>query len=191
MTIQTINIGNVVNDGLGDDLRTAFQKVNANFTSLAAELTITGANVGTSGVGIYKDKVGAVLEFKKLVAGTKMQLVDATNGVEINSTAPDAFVRFDTDSGSMLASTHQQITLAGTISSGAITGRKDIEVTTIGSNVYFKNTIPVVDILTIYDFGPIAGNFTNVAQMAMASSNIDFGTITQEGRIGLDCGGIL
>jgi hypothetical protein len=191
MTIQTINIGNVVNDGLGDDLRTAFQKVNANFTSLAAELTITGANVGTSGVGIYKDKVGAVLEFKKLVAGTKMQLVDATNGVEINNTAPDAFVRVDTDSGSMLASTHQQITMAGTLSSGYVTGRKDIEVTTSGSNIYFKNTIPVVDILTIYDFGPIAGNFTNVAQMAMASANIDFGTITQEGRIGLDCGGIL
>ena len=191
MSIQTINIGNVVNDGLGDDLRTAFQKVNANFTSLAAETTVTGANVGTSGVGLYKDKVGAVLEFKKLVAGTKMQLVDATNGVEINNTAPDAFVRFDTDSGSMLASTHQQITLAGTLSSGYVTGRKDIEVTTSGSNVYFKNTIPVVDILTIYDFGPIAGNFTNVAQMSMAASNIDFGTITQEGRIGLDCGGIL
>ena len=191
MTIQPINIGNVVNDGLGDDLRTAFQKVNANFSDLSTQLTITGANVGTSGVGIYKDKVGAVLEFKKLVAGTKMQLIDAVNGVEINNTAPDAFVRFDTDSGSMLASTHEQITLAGTISSGAITGRKDIEVTTSGSNVYFKNTIPVVDILTIYDFGPIAGNFTNVAQMSMAASNIDFGTITQEGRIGLDCGGIL
>jgi hypothetical protein len=191
MTVQTINIGNVVNDGLGDDLRTAFQKVNANFASLDAELGITGANVGTSGVGIYKDKVGAVLEFKKLVAGTKMQLVDAINGVEINNTAPDAFVRVDTDSGSMLASTHQQITMAGTLSSGYVTGRKDIEVTTSGSNIYFKNTIPVVDILTIYDFGPIAGNFTNVAQMAMASANIDFGTITQEGRIGLDCGGIL
>ena len=191
MTIQKINIGNVVNDGLGDDLRTAFQKVNANFSDLSTQLTITGANVGTSGVGIYKDKVGAVLEFKKLVAGTKMQLIDAVNGVEINNTAPDAFVRFDTDSGSMLASTHEQITLAGTISSGAITGRKDIEVTTSGSNVYFKNTIPVVDILTIYDFGPITGNFTNVAQMAMAAANIDFGTITQEGRIGLDCGGIL
>jgi hypothetical protein len=35
MTIQTINIGNVVNDGLGDDLRTAFEKVNANFADLA------------------------------------------------------------------------------------------------------------------------------------------------------------
>ena len=29
MAIQTINIGNQVNDGLGDDLRSAFQEVNA------------------------------------------------------------------------------------------------------------------------------------------------------------------
>ena len=34
MAIQTINIGNIVNDKLGDDLRTAFQKVNANFSAL-------------------------------------------------------------------------------------------------------------------------------------------------------------
>ena len=34
MTIQTINIGNVVNDGLGDNLRSAFQKVNDNFAEL-------------------------------------------------------------------------------------------------------------------------------------------------------------
>jgi hypothetical protein len=45
MAIQTINIGNVVNDGLGDDLRTAFQKVNANFTALDAELSVTGKNI--------------------------------------------------------------------------------------------------------------------------------------------------
>ena len=41
MTVQNINIGNQVNDGLGDDLRTAFEKVNANFISLGAELTFS------------------------------------------------------------------------------------------------------------------------------------------------------
>ena len=34
MAIQTINIGQNVNDGTGDDLRTAFDKVNDNFTYL-------------------------------------------------------------------------------------------------------------------------------------------------------------
>jgi len=71
-TIQTINVGNLVNDGLGDDLRTAFLKVNANFASLNSELTTTASNIGTTGVGIFKEKVGADLQFKKLVAGTKM-----------------------------------------------------------------------------------------------------------------------
>ena len=47
MAIQEINIGNIVNDGLGDDLRTAFQKVNANFSDLDAQLRITGLNVVT------------------------------------------------------------------------------------------------------------------------------------------------
>ena len=57
MTIQTINIGNVVNDGLGDDLRSAFQKVNANFSDLSAQLSITAVNVNDTGVGVFKEKV--------------------------------------------------------------------------------------------------------------------------------------
>jgi hypothetical protein len=43
-TLQKINIGNIVNDGLGDDLRTAFEKVNANFATLNNDLTITTTN---------------------------------------------------------------------------------------------------------------------------------------------------
>ena len=34
MPIQTINLGNYANDGTGDDLRTAFEKINANFNEL-------------------------------------------------------------------------------------------------------------------------------------------------------------
>jgi hypothetical protein len=114
MTIQTINIGNQVNDGLGDDLRTAFQKVNANFSELSAQLTITASNVGTTGSGVFKEKVGADLQFKKLVSGTKIALDDT--GILIllfNSTAADAFVRFATDAGNVLASANQQLTFSG------------------------------------------------------------------------------
>jgi hypothetical protein len=53
MALQTINLGTYANDRTGDDLRTAFQKVNANLTELYDALY--GANVGstppTSGVG--------------------------------------------------------------------------------------------------------------------------------------------
>jgi len=191
MTIQPINIGNVVNDGLGDDLRTAFEKVNANFTDLSAQLTITATNVGTVGVGIFKEKVGADLRFKKLVSGTKMLLNENTDSVTVNNTAPDAFIRIDTDAGAMLASTHQQITMAGTAAPGSTTSRKDIEVTSFGSTVSFKTIIPVTDILESYDFGTINGSFTNAMQVALQSANIDFGTVLLPGRIDLDCGTIV
>ena len=191
MTIQPINIGNVVNDGLGDDLRTAFEKVNANFADLYTQLTITATNVGTVGVGVFKEKVGADLRFKKLVSGTKMLLNENTDTITVNNTAPDAFIRIDTDAGVMLASTHQQITMAGTAAPGSTTSRKDIEVTAFGSTVSFKTIIPVTDILTSYDFGRIDGTYTNAMQVAFQAANIDFGTILLPGRIDLDCGSIV
>ena len=191
MAQQTINIGNVVNDGLGDDLRTAFQKVNANFSALNTELTVTAVNVGSTGSRVFKEKVGSELRFRNLVSGTKILVDEGTDGIVINNTAPDAFIRFDTDSGSMLASTHQQIGLAGAAAPGSVTSRKDIEVSAFGSIVSFKTVIPVTDILTSYDFGKINGVYNNSIQTVYAASNIDFGTITLPGRLDLDCGTIV
>ena len=191
MTVQTINIGNQVNDGLGDDLRTAFQKVNANFSELSTQLTITASNIGVTGAGVFKEKVGADLRFKNLVSGTKMLLNNTADAIIINNTAPDAFTRIDTDAGVMLAGTHQQITMAGVAAPGSTTSRKDIEVTAFGSSISFKTIIPVTDILTSYDFGTITGAYTNSIQTIYAASNIDFGTIALPGRLDLDCGGIV
>jgi len=46
MAIQQINLGTYANSGTGDDLRTAFEKVNANILELAS--TVYGANVGAN-----------------------------------------------------------------------------------------------------------------------------------------------
>ena len=68
MTIQTINLGSYANDGTGDDLRTAFTKVNSNFAVLNAEAAIsTAVNLG-SGTGVFADKNGINLEFKTLTS---------------------------------------------------------------------------------------------------------------------------
>lgn len=67
-TLQTINLGSYANDGTGDDLRTAFEKVNINFGLLFAEASVNSAiNLG-SGTGIFAQKnPGTVnLEFKSL-----------------------------------------------------------------------------------------------------------------------------
>jgi len=190
MAIQTINIGNRVNDGLGDDLRTAFEKVNANFTELSNELATTGENIGSTGAGIFKQRTGGTLEFKNLVGGTKITVQEFPSSVEINSTQPDAFTQFDTDSGSINAATHEQLTLQGTKAPGSYSGVKDIEVTTLGSNVLFKTILPVTEILQNYDFGFVTGNFVNSVQFNTANTNVDFGTLEYDSRINLDCGTI-
>lgn len=79
MTIQTINVGSYSNDGTGDDLRSAFQKVNANFAALSNEVTIAdGSNLG-SGVGVFAQRNAANLEFKSLTS--------LDESVEITSTS--------------------------------------------------------------------------------------------------------
>ena len=83
MPIQTINIGNYANDGLGDDLRTAFEKVNANFDLLNTTDTTAAANVGT-GSGIFAQKSGTTLQFKSLVGGSNVTLSSNGTSITIN-----------------------------------------------------------------------------------------------------------
>lgn len=88
MTIQTINLGAYANDGTGDDLRTAFQKINANFTELSSTTNIAnGTNVGT-GIGIFKQRNIANLEFKTLVStDNSIAITSQTNTIDLSSTA--------------------------------------------------------------------------------------------------------
>ena len=104
MAIQTINIGNYVNDGLGDDLRTAFQKVNANFADIDSRSLISGGiNVGTSGVGVFKGTNVDLFEFKKLVQGENITITDDVNTVVIGSPLQNAFTTVVTDAGNLTA----------------------------------------------------------------------------------------
>ena len=54
MAKQTINIGSSANDGTGDPLRTAFDKINDNFTELynaspaTAQVTISGNQISAN-----------------------------------------------------------------------------------------------------------------------------------------------
>jgi len=60
MAQQTINIGTVANDGTGDPLRSAFDKVNDNFTELYAD-DAGDVNSVSAGTGISVDQTtGAV-----------------------------------------------------------------------------------------------------------------------------------
>lgn len=185
MAIQTINIGNVVNDGLGDDLRTAFQKVNANFATLDSSLTVTASNTtGTAGYGVFKEKVGNDLKFKTLVPGTKLLIQETTDALVINNTQPFAFTRIDTNAGFVQAT-------EGNIGNITLQGSDNIDVTAFGDVITVDTILPITSILSTYDFGPINGEYENTVQFAISQSNIEFGTITLSSRTSLDCGGII
>ena len=55
MARQNINIGTNANDGTGDDLRTAMQKINTNFTELYAE-TAVDSGISISGNTISSNR---------------------------------------------------------------------------------------------------------------------------------------
>ena len=185
MAIQTINLGNVVNDGLGDDLRSAFEKVNANFSALNAELSVTGVNVPESvnGEGFFAGKDGLNLKFKKLVAESPLVLTSTSETVNITSTQPDAFTTITTDNGG----------LARAVDSTAIVlqGGTNITVTENNNVITVDTDLNLNEILRNIDFGPILYQYSNAIQLAAAAANIDFGTISNPGRISLAFGTVL
>lgn len=184
MAIQTINLGNVVNDGLGDDLRTAFQKVNANFTTLENALSVTvSTTTGTNGYSLFKEQIGSNLLFKTISSGTKIRVDDAGDTIIINNTDPYAFTRIDTNAGRIQADDAN----LGRIT---IQGGKDIDVTANGTVMTVNTVLPITNILSTFDFGPIGSNFETPVQLSMAMSNIDFGTVSIPGRLDLDQGRI-
>lgn len=201
MTTQNINIGNAVNDGLGDDLRTAFQKVNANFASLNESLTVTAQNLGTAGEGIYKQKIGTNLEFRRLLAGTKITLDSFTESIRINSSQPDSFTSITTNSGEIVANNTSDpttntldITIQGSAQyTTPIVGQtgRNIRVTKTANKVLSIDTVlDLNQILGSFDFGQATGEFDHPIQLVLATANIDFGTVTNPGRFSFDLGSI-
>ena len=83
MTIQTINLGTYANDGTGDDLRSAFEKVNANFVELDTLGVTSASNLG-AGAPVFAAKIaspitGDNLTFRTIVGGNNTAIsYDAT-----------------------------------------------------------------------------------------------------------------
>lgn len=107
MSKQTINIGSAANDGTGDPLRTAFDKINDNFDEIYTELGGSGGNdISISGSTISTDSgTGADLTLNadstviKVASGTSLQLLDHTDNSLIKFDASgnlvDSLISYD------------------------------------------------------------------------------------------------
>lgn len=114
MAIQTVNIGNLENDGLGDDLRTAFQKVNASLVALDNEISVTGKNIG-SGTGIFKQKTNYELELKSIKGSSNLTVTEGDNEITLSTPLQNLFATILTDNSVVVTPTDAltQLTLTG------------------------------------------------------------------------------
>ncbi len=87
MAKQIINIGSQANDRSGDPLRTAFDKINQNFTELytTASLDIQ-IPVQTGNVGKYLTTNGSVLSWSTVASGTTDRLTNGLNEIVLDAT---------------------------------------------------------------------------------------------------------
>ena len=65
MAVQLINIGNIANDGTGDDLREAMIKINSNFEEIDLrddeQTTASNLKSNIDDVGLFKLKLKLIL----------------------------------------------------------------------------------------------------------------------------------
>lgn len=114
MAQQTINIGTVANDGTGDPLRTAFDKVNDNFTEL------------------YADDAGDV---NSVSAGTGISVDQTTGAVTVTNTAPDQTVSLTDGTGIITSGTYPDFTITNSAPDQTVS-------LTAGQNVTITGTYP-------------------------------------------------
>lgn len=133
MAIELINIGQVANDGTGDDLREAFYKINLNFEELDLrdDEKTSAVNIGALGEGLFAKREGYELQFKKLVAGADVSITSTDDTVIIDSSSGVKRILVVSDNGSLILQD---------IASINILGGEGIETSLVGNDLTITNT---------------------------------------------------
>jgi hypothetical protein len=149
MAKQVINIGTVANDGTGDPLRSAFDKVNDNFTEL------------------YNDDAGDV---NSVSAGTGISVDQTTGAVTVTNSAPNATHTGDVTGATALTISSDVIDYAklaagykATLDEGNISGTYALD---FENYIWFVGTMAANTTINISNFNRgdvkymlISGNF--------------------------------
>lgn len=133
MAKQTINIGTTANDGTGDQLRSAFDKINDNFTELYTDdagdvgsITATAPiarDQATGAVTISLNDAGVTLAKIQNVAANSLLVRDAnSSGVLTEKALTDTQILIGDGTGMTAAALSGDVTMANT---GAVTIAND------------------------------------------------------------------
>jgi len=175
MTIQTINIGNIANDGTGDDLREAFAKVNSNFSELDTKLSIAegsdGENLGI-GEGIFAQKSDNTLQFRSIVAGSNISLSGGGNSLTITGDAALKQLIVVSDSGSVvIPAGNQTIRIQGGNNTLTRVTSEDVFIDVQGDGLVELDTSPTLG-------GSLDANAFNITQANTISATSFIGNVT-------------
>ena len=177
MAVQLINIGNVANDGTGDDLREAFIKVNQNFEELDLrdDEQTTASNLGETGEGLFLRRNIYDLEFKKISAGANVTLTADDNKIVIAADSGVSDLTITADTGNVVLDNSAALTISGgsDISTTIVDGELTVAytgVTDLASDLtpqlsadldaQANNLLNVGTIATSGVTGPLTGNVT-------------------------------
>jgi len=104
MAIEKINVGDIPNDGTGDDLRVAFVKVNNSLEDLDTRISSASVEVetiGSVGESVYAGRDNNTLQFKSLVGGSNVSLSSNATSVIIDAAGGLDDVLIVSDNGSI------------------------------------------------------------------------------------------
>ena len=203
MAQQTINIGSAANDGTGDPLRTAFDKVNDNFTELyGVTAPGTGNNVAISGNSIISENSNGNIVLDPngtgnvvIATGAELVITDRTDHAipyTEETTGELSFTSKLTYNAGTGTFTAEDITInAATISSA--NSNQNITLDPVGSGVVsISSNLEVTG--TITSNGPItsstgASSVVNLTVDSLNLNNNKISTNTSNADIELDPNG--
>jgi hypothetical protein len=174
MSIIQVNLGQYPNDGAGDDLRTAFEKTNANFDELDRTRVIFAQNLG-EGSPIFLDKIGNDLRFRSIRSGNDNATV-GFDSEEIVISVEDSINSVEEDTNPALGGTLNlngfDILGNGNISiSGNVTANEVIGTFNGSFNGSFNGTL----------VGNVLVNDGNIIIQALDSDTNNFNAVTVNG----------
>jgi hypothetical protein len=193
MAIETINLGTYANDGQGDDLRVAFQKVNSNFTQLDNIVAVNGINLGT-GAPVFNSKVtdpgiGDLLSFRSIKAGPNISVSSDSTSITISGvdsinalsedTQPELGNNLDLNSNDIVGSGNIDITgnidVTGTITANSFVGNLEGHADYVVNGVYTVGDQTIGGIKTFAQTiqGNLNGNAATVTNGVYTTSSIN------------------
>lgn len=212
MTLQTINLGNIANDGEGDDLRTAFEKVNANFIALEIDAAdTTGTNLGSIGASVFKQVTNNDMKFRRLVAGYNMNVVETDNTIEFSMSGANSIIMVS-DTGSLIAAPGGSINIHGGTGIHVTANENTKTLTIVGglinettptlsanlnaarhnitnlNNINGTNWDNMVGKLFNMDFGAIPNSINNMLDFIVRFVDVDMGSIAAPATYIVDMG---